>query len=201
MNVNGRVRPTLSEQIDRLDKVLDGLAEGLNEAVAAAVQAAVGVAVKEAVQAVLTEVLTNPALRAKLGAPATPATPPGNEMRKPRLWERLGCMGKGLVAPLRAVKQAAAVVLHGCRKACRALFQRTRQGCRSVWTRLALVRNFPVQFLTALAIGLSAGTAAYCAGPWLAASVSAAGGFATTLAVQAGLWLRRTFGVPALPPA
>jgi hypothetical protein len=61
------------------------------------------------------------------------------------------------------------------------------------------VRHFPVPFLTALLIGLSAGTAAYCAGPWLAAGVSAAGGFATALAVQAGLWLRRTFGVPNVP--
>jgi hypothetical protein len=200
MNVNGRVRPTLSEQIDRLDKVLDGMAEGLNEAVAAAVKAAVGVAVQEAVQAVLTEVLTNPALRAKLGALATPATPPGNETPKSRLRERLGRLGKGLLAPLRAVTQAAAVVLHGCRKACQALLQRTRQGCRSLGTKLRMVRQFPVPFLTALVIGLSAGTAAYCAGPWLAAGVSAAGGFATTLAVQAGLWLRRTFGAPALPP-
>jgi hypothetical protein len=201
MNVNGRVRPTLSEQIDRLDKVLDGMAEGLNEAVAAAVKAAVGVAVKEAVQAVLTEVLTNPAIRAKLGALATPATPPGNEIRKPRLRERLGRMGKGMVAPLRAVNQAAAVVRHGCRKAGQALLQRTCQGWRSLGTKLHLVRQFPVQFLTALVIGLSAGTAAYCAGPWLAAGVSAAGGFTTALVVQAGLWLRRTFGVLDVPPA
>src|SRR4051812_27446781 len=57
---NGQVRKSLGEQIDRLDRILDGLAEGLNEAVAAAVQEAVGVAVKEAVQAVVAEVLTNP---------------------------------------------------------------------------------------------------------------------------------------------
>jgi hypothetical protein len=63
------------------------------------------------------------------------------------------------------------------------------------------VRQFKVQLLTAVAIGVSAGAAAYFAGPWLAAGVSAVGGFATTLAVQAGLWLRRTLGVPAVPNA
>ena len=31
--VNSRRRPTLSDQIDRLDRTLDGLAEALNEAV------------------------------------------------------------------------------------------------------------------------------------------------------------------------
>ena len=47
---NSRRRPTLSDQIDRLDRTLDGLAEALNEAVADAVKSAVGAAVREAVQ-------------------------------------------------------------------------------------------------------------------------------------------------------
>ena len=47
MNPNGRARKTLADQIDRLDRVLDGLAEGLNEAVATEVQRAVGRAVRE----------------------------------------------------------------------------------------------------------------------------------------------------------
>src|SRR4051812_30124658 len=66
LQINGRKRPTLSEQIQRLDTILDGLADNLNEAVAAAVKEAVGMAVKEAIQAVLNEVLSNPELLAKL---------------------------------------------------------------------------------------------------------------------------------------
>jgi hypothetical protein len=201
MNVNGRVRPTLSEQIDRLDKVLDGMAEGLNEAVAAAVKAAVGVAVQEAVQAVLTEVLTNPAIRARLAGLATPATQPINASPKPRLRDRIGRIWTWIGTQLFWVGQAAHLLVQGCHAACRRLLRRTRQACRSTWTRLRIVRHFPVQYLVALVIGGSAGTAAYFAGPWLAAGVSATGGFATTLAVQAGLWLRRTFGVPDVPPA
>src|SRR6516164_7258546 len=63
---NSKVRKSLSEQIDRLDKILDGLASALNGAVADAVTQAVSLAVKEAVQTVLTEVLANPDLRAQL---------------------------------------------------------------------------------------------------------------------------------------
>ena len=69
-HTNGRKRPSLSEQINRLDSMLDGLSDGLNDAVADAVKAAVGDAVKEAVQTVLKEVLTNPVLLAKLQPPA-----------------------------------------------------------------------------------------------------------------------------------
>src|SRR6516225_2189804 len=63
---NSKVRKSLSEQIDRLDKILDGLAEALNGAVADAVTQAVSLAVKEAVQTVMIEVLSNPDLRAQL---------------------------------------------------------------------------------------------------------------------------------------
>src|SRR3954447_24035713 len=73
MSPNGRARKTLADQIDRLDRVLDGLAEDLNEAVAAEVQRAVGRAVREAVQAAFKEVLTNPELAARL-RPAPPPT-------------------------------------------------------------------------------------------------------------------------------
>ena len=89
MSPNGRARKTLADQIDRLDRVLDGLAEGLNEAVAAEVQRAVGRAVREAVQAAIKEVLTNPELSARLRGstamttPAAPAT-----ATAVRLWRR-----------------------------------------------------------------------------------------------------------------
>ena len=58
-----------------------------------------------------------------------------------------------------------------------------------------------VSTIDRLGIGLAAGTAVYFAGPWLAAAFGGVGGVATTLAVQAGLWLRRTFGVSALSDA
>src|SRR3954454_2405529 len=75
-NVNGRARKSLADQIDRLDRVLDGLAEGLNEAVAAEVQRAVGLAVREAVQAAIREVLTGPDLADRRRPPPIPAAAP-----------------------------------------------------------------------------------------------------------------------------
>src|SRR5579883_2650683 len=92
---NGRRRPSLTEQIDRLDTTLDGLADGLNEAVADAVKSAVGAAVREAVQATLIEVLTNPDVLARLRAAAAPpprqATPPPLPVPNgPTVWQRLG---------------------------------------------------------------------------------------------------------------
>jgi hypothetical protein len=62
---NRKVRKSLSDQLDRMDVVLDGLAENLDQAVAHAV--------KQAVQGVLLEVMTNPdvlaAIRGSMPAP------------------------------------------------------------------------------------------------------------------------------------
>jgi hypothetical protein len=98
-HANGRKRPSLSEQINRLDCMLDGL----NDAVADAVKAAVGAAVKDAVQSVLKEVLTNPVLLAKLQPPmatvAEPAPDRETQPAKPRSsdwWQRARAYGKGL---------------------------------------------------------------------------------------------------------
>src|SRR6516225_2816140 len=89
---NSKVRKSLSEQIDRLDKILDGLAEALNGAVADAVTQAVGLAVKEAVQTVLTEVLSNPDLRAQFqGSAVAPAnTPVAGPPRARSIMNRVG---------------------------------------------------------------------------------------------------------------
>jgi hypothetical protein len=193
-HVNGRERKSLAEQIDRLDAILDGLAEGLNEAVVTAVQAAVGLAVQEAVRGVLTEVLTNPALLAKLrggAAPAPAAVSPPVAPGKPRLRERFRQWCGRVAATVRAAWQECGRVLHQGLSTCRRLPGRVRRGWARCWHRVQVVKHFRVQLLTALAVGVAAGTAAYWAGPWLAAGVSALGGFATALAVQAGLAVRR----------
>ena len=81
---NGRAsRPTLSNQIDRLNTILDGLADALNGAVADAVKASVGAAAREAVAEALQEAMADLALArpsqephgAKAAAPAPPAPP------------------------------------------------------------------------------------------------------------------------------
>jgi hypothetical protein len=59
---NGRAaRPSLGDQLDRLDGILNGLADALNQSVTAAVTAAVGNAVREAVETVTRELAVRPA--------------------------------------------------------------------------------------------------------------------------------------------
>src|SRR4051812_40366795 len=97
---NGVPRKQLSEQLDRLDGVIDALDEGLKGAVADAVRDAVGAAVNEAVQAVLLELMTNAELQnavRQAGAVHAEAPPrkEEDESRKPggsllsRAWGRV----------------------------------------------------------------------------------------------------------------
>src|SRR5215212_1384505 len=72
MNGSGTPRKQLSDQLDRLDAVIDALDEGLKGAVADAVREAVTVAVNEAVQAVLVQVLTNPEMQRMMRNAASP---------------------------------------------------------------------------------------------------------------------------------
>ncbi len=55
-------RKQLSDQLDRLDSILDALSDGLNGAVADAAREGTRLAVKDAI----VEIMTDPTLRAKL---------------------------------------------------------------------------------------------------------------------------------------
>ncbi len=191
VNTNGQARKSLAEQIDRLDAMLDGLADGLNEAVAMVVREAVGVAVKEAVQAVLREALANPELVARLAVAlpvAKPATQPTPKAAKPKVnWKQRWAN----------VRNTVAAKLSAARAWCGRCLHQARNWAADLLRRVRSLACFKHQLLTALGVGMAAGAAAYFAGPWLAAGVSALGGFGSTLAVQAGLWLRRTLGMSA----
>jgi hypothetical protein len=180
---NGRTeRKSLAEQIDRLDGILDGLADGLNEAVVTAAQEAVTVAVRQAVQAVLTEVLTNPdllaVLRGPLASPGPAASPPP-------------AAASGEPQPEGWLRRAGAWLRRQWSCACRTTAALAGLGGRAVVSGWQLLRRFRGQVLLAMGVGAAAGVGAYLAGPWLAAGAAWLGGFATTLAVQAGLALRR----------
>jgi len=71
-------RRTLSDQLDRLDGVIDDLSDGLNQAVAHAVERGVSTAVEKAVQGVLQAALASPEVARQL-ALATPAAPPAEQ--------------------------------------------------------------------------------------------------------------------------
>jgi len=175
---NGRQRKSLAEQIDRLDGILDGLADGLNEAVVGAVKEAVTLAVRQAVQAVMTEVLTNKDLVGLLRGPLTQAaaaTAPEPAVSRP-------------AGVLSRVGAWAGRMWGKARRAVSAVLGLTGRGLVAGWQ---LVRRFRGQVLLAVGVGAAAGVAVYFAGPWLAAGAAWVAGFATTLAVQAGMALRR----------
>src|SRR5450432_2066002 len=72
---NGRApRKQLSDQLDRLDSIIDGLCDGLPAAVAAAAQEGTRQAVKDAI----VEIISNPELRGLMQsfAPAVPTPAP-----------------------------------------------------------------------------------------------------------------------------
>jgi hypothetical protein len=196
---NGRRRPTLSDQIDRLDRTLDGLAEALNEAVADAVKAAVGAAVREAVQATLAEILTNPevlaALRACAAPPPLPAPPP--VPKKPGLWERLGRVCQKARAWLAGLREDGRAGLRRVGAWLAGLWRGAAGGCASLWGRCRSLGQFKYELLAALGVGTAASLAAWFGGPYLAALCSGVGGFAAAVAVQGWLWLRRTLGLQA----
>ena len=193
--VNARRRPTLSEQIDRLDRTLDGLAEGLNEAVADAVKAAVGAAVREAVQATLTEVFTNPDVLARLREVAAPppqqATPPPASV-KPGLRERLAWLCQRVREGLSGLRENGRIGLRRIGTWLGGLWRGATAGCAALWARCRSLGQYKYELLTALGVGAAAGMAAWFAGPYLAALLSGVGGFAATVTVQGWLWLRRS---------
>jgi hypothetical protein len=176
---NSKVRKSLSEQIDRLDKILDGLAEALNGAVADAVTQAVSLAVKEAVQTVLTEVLSNPDLRAHLqGSGVAPANTPvaglpparsivnwvGTTVTRLAGWcnDRLCALGQ----------------------ASRHIVQQVRWVATDLKARVSGLRFLVLPLAAALLLGVGTGVAAYCVGPWLAGVVGGAGGLSLRLALR-----------------
>jgi hypothetical protein len=179
---NSKVRKSLSEQIDRLDKILDGLAEALNGAVADAVTQAVSLAVKEAVQTVLTEVLSNPDLRSQLqGSAVAPIAADA--------YPAIRSTGTSMVS---RVAQCAAHLANWCTARLHALVQLGRRAVQQVrriatdlLARVQGLRLFVRPLAAALPLGVATGIAAYCVGPWLAGVVGGAGGLGLRLAIHA----------------
>jgi hypothetical protein len=195
---NGRARPTLATQIDRLDSLLDGLSENLTEAVADAVRAAV----LTAVQTVLTEVLTNPEVLARLRdalPPATPATPKAALVSGPTMKERLAKVWSWLGAKVRSMVGGCQGGLNWLGQGAAHVQERVQKVGKAVWLRIRLLRHFRGKLLLALGVGVAAGVAAFLAAPWLAALLSGLGGFMTAVAVQGGVLLLRLAAVSIQP--
>jgi hypothetical protein len=198
---NNRARKSLAEQIDRLDRILDGLAEGLNEAVAGAVQTAVSLAVKEAVQSLVAEVLSNPDLMQRL-APSpglhTNPTSPEPAARTPHPFlEGLAGGLHGFGGKVAALAELARTRVAGALKSCwqgtrtaaghawRCASDLARRGSRKALALLCLAGRFRKSLLIAAGVGTAVGLGCFFAGPLMASVVSGLVGFAGSLAVAA----------------
>jgi hypothetical protein len=183
---NGRPqRKQLSDQLDRLDSIIDVLAEGLSQAVTDACREGTRAAVRD----VLVEIATNPELRATFAslAPAPAAAPNVQAPPAPK--------GAGLWAALKAkIAAARAAVSHAATAAKEAVIRRCVVAGEAV---VALGRmtgeTLPVRrvALVGLGVGLLVGAACLVLPQTTAAVVSGVGAACTSIAVQTGQWLTR----------
>jgi hypothetical protein len=169
--LNGRPpvqRRQLADQLDRLDRILDGLADALNDAVADAARIAARAAVLEALAA------------ADRRAPASPPAPPTPSLGT-RLKAALTCLRdrvadlarRGYESVRRRVRDAVPAVAAGVNLA--AVAWRLRH--------LALL---------ALTAGVAGALVSYAGPRPVAAALGGLGGAASALAVRGTLWLRAT---------
>ena len=179
-------RKQLSDQLDRMDAILDVLAEGLPGAVADACRDGARLAIKDA----LVQVLTDPELRALVApvppepAPAEvpPAGPPEPAPAGP--WSGI----KAAFARIRAAVTGAADKARGaaadqCKVAGEAV--------TAVGRATGEVLNRRRVLWVSLGVGLAIGLACLLVPHAAAAAVTAVTATATAAAVQTGTWLKR----------
>jgi len=181
-------RKQLSDQLDRLDGIIDTLADGLTEAVSEAVKAGT----TAALQQVLLDIVNNPTTRDLLRQTLTP------EVVKPTPAETVA-------TPETPVSTRKASFLARCKGAVVTVARRVAalpgkivarvKGLSRKAKGLARKLNFAWQLKKAVVIGLGIGaavaTVAMVSHP-LASILSGIGAAATAFAVQLGLWCRNT---------
>ena len=175
-------RKQLADQLDRLDRVLDGLSEGLMGAITDAVRDGTRLAVKDAV----VEILTDPALRAKLlqAASPSPAPSPAPVEPKPGFWTRLKTSATNAWTSLtrkvadffRPAVQAAAIVVAAASDPMRLLR----------W-----IRNLKHLLMVGAGTGLAVAAVSFLAPHIVSATLSGIAGGVAAVAVQASRWTRR----------
>ena len=179
-------RKQLSDQLDRLDGIIDCLADGLSDAVRDAVKEGTATAIQQ----ILLEVVNNPTtrelLRQTLGAESVKT----NEAPVMEAGVPLTRKASFLARCKRSVVNAARKVASLPGK----LFARVKNLFRKV-KGLTRRLNIAWQLKKAAVLGLGIGAAVAAVSLWshpLASVLSGIGAAATAFAVQLGLWCRNT---------
>jgi hypothetical protein len=176
-------RKSLSEELDRLDGILDVLAAGLPQAVADAARAGT----REAVGEVLTEVLARPEFRRR--PDRSPPAPGSGPRTRADPWRRVRPAFSALKGRVR--RTFGAVCVPWRRVPALLTAGRHFAGCPLPQQRVLVV---------ALGCGLIVAGVAVLAPAVLAALLSGVGLACTALAVQVVLWLGRGIARIEVPP-
>lgn len=182
---NGRPqRKQLSDQLDRLDTIIDALAEALPEAVADATREGA----RQAVRDVVLELLGNPELRAMIAgmapaAPPTPAEPPAAPPPAEPAPAQTGFWTRAK-EKLKAARDAAVV---RCTAATAAVAATARS--------LSAVMPLRKILLVGAGVGLVVGVVSYACPHELSALLSGVCSACTAVAAQVGRWFRRSAAV------
>ena len=198
--MNGRhQRKQLSDQLNRLDDIIDTLADGLPEAVGDAVR----IGVQSALQQILLDALSNPEtvalFRAALAPPAPapvapppeyavaaePAEPPESFLARCRRKFRIRSESLKVTAA-RGVETAATAV-----RETRGFVSRTAERVRAFHRGLNIAWQLKKAALIGLAVGAAVVVVALASHP-LAAVLSGVGAATSAFALQVGLWFRKT---------
>jgi hypothetical protein len=187
---NGRPqRKQLSDQLDRLDTMIDCLSEALPQAVADATREGT----RSAVRDILSELLRDPEVLARLrdalvgpaparaAHPATPPAPPAPPAPESGL---LAKVGRGVGAASAAGRRA----FTGLRESLRRVRERVSAAVETAQAFVP-VRRFAA---TAAVVGVAVAAVSYVAPQGVSAVVSGAGAVVMTAAVQTWRWLRKS---------
>jgi hypothetical protein len=197
--LNGRPqRKQLSDQLDRLDTMIDLLADGLPKAVADATREGT----RSAVRDILGELLRDPEILARLRdalggapAPAKPVQPPAPPHTQ-RVTTTAAPDAPGLIARVGSgLQRAAGAAVAKGTQTLNSLRMRLREAGLRAGAAIETARTFvPVRRFaaTAAVVGVAVAAVSYVAPQGFSAVVSGIGGAVVTAAVQTYGWLRKS---------
>jgi hypothetical protein len=180
-------RKQLSDQLDRLDSILDVLGDGLNGAVAEAAREGTRMAVRDAI----VEILTDASLRSKLHQATAPEMPaePVDVHEKPGLWKRMKAYASQTVE---SVSRMASVAVTAAKDKASAFGQKASETVQSI-------RDLGTLKTTVLVAALTVAVVSYLAPHAISAAVSGISTAVAVVAVRFGVWLGRTRRVFWMP--
>ncbi|HEY1859860.1 MAG TPA: hypothetical protein VGG61_05880 [Gemmataceae bacterium] len=166
-------RKQLSDQLDRLDLILDALSEGLNGAVADAAREGTRLALKDAI----VEIVTDPILRARLREAAAPESSAAStpSPKTPGFWARMKAKASQAAAAVsRAASRLVDDAAHG--------IQMVGDFAAGAFLALKDLGRFRTLAIIGLGGGMAAKVASYLAPDAM-----------RTAAVRIRVWSQRTF--------